>query len=95
MERIFEHLPTEALEGILSHDEETLEHIQAYAKAELNRRLALIALGDERNERLVSIREELALIYENDATGVCDALAETPPPNPEHIDERWIVPGSN
>lgn len=95
MERPLASISTELLEGIITQNEECIEHLVGYARQELQLRLAAIAIDDSKNERLATIRDRIALIYEDNATGVVDALIEPLPPDPVHIDERWIVPGSN
>ena len=95
MERPFEHTSQELLEGFITQTEESLEHLISYAKQELQLRLAAVALDDSRNERLATIRERIALIYETDSTGAYDALQEPLPFNPEHEDERWIIRGAD
>jgi len=90
MERPFASTPQELLEGIISQDEESLEHLVGYAKQELKLRLAALAIDDSQNERLATIREELVLIFENNDTGVVDALAEPLPYSPPDAEQRWI-----
>lgn len=50
MERPFASTPQELLEGIISQDEESLEHLVGYAKQELKLRLAALAIDDSQNE---------------------------------------------
>lgn len=85
MDRIFEHLPTEALEGLLLQNEEALQQIRLQAQAELSRRLASIAMANEREECIADAREQLMTLYEHNDSGVTDAFAE----------DEWIIRGSN
>lgn len=91
MERPFEHTSQELLEGFITQTEESLEHLISYAKQELQLRLAAVALDDSRNERLATIRERIALIYETDSTGVYDALSGDLPSNPCEARVQWAV----
>lgn len=95
MERPLASTPQELLEGIITQNEESLEHLIGYAKQELKLRLAALAIDDSQNERLATIRDEIEFIYQHNSTGVVDALQEPLPYSPPDAEEQWIVRGTN